>query len=275
MTCCNNPNALLQHLGDMPGVRVLFCLYLFPSLTPPYSLPIFNPFPPQLSPSPFPNVATTTMAAALRLLSLTQLQRLAHSQHNQNLMAASWVWNPQEAADDDSWEVRAFAQDTGNVMGTTWPPRSYTCTFCRREFRSAQALGGHMNVHRRDRARLHQTHPPAPTVPLINQTSSSTTQDFVSDGGLCLLYQIPTPNGAFNSPSMNPCSLDSTSPLLSMSPYPSNNLMAPPPPPYINYPATPPGLHNSSSADNNISSMETSIEELDLELRLGQRPTPS
>lgn len=39
----------------------------------------------------------------------------------------------------------------------SWPPRSYSCTFCKREFRSAQALGGHMNVHRRDRARLRQS----------------------------------------------------------------------------------------------------------------------
>ncbi|PKA48575.1 putative transcriptional regulator RABBIT EARS [Apostasia shenzhenica] len=37
-----------------------------------------------------------------------------------------------------------------------WPPRSYSCTFCCREFRSAQALGGHMNVHRRDRAKLRE-----------------------------------------------------------------------------------------------------------------------
>ncbi|KAH6827224.1 hypothetical protein C2S53_000744 [Perilla frutescens var. hirtella] len=44
-----------------------------------------------------------------------------------------------------------------------WPPRSYRCSFCRREFRSAQALGGHMNVHRRDRARLKQSPPPPPT----------------------------------------------------------------------------------------------------------------
>ncbi|GER25508.1 zinc-finger protein 10 [Striga asiatica] len=40
------------------------------------------------------------------------------------------------------------------AAGFSWPPRSYTCSFCKREFRSAQALGGHMNVHRRDRARL-------------------------------------------------------------------------------------------------------------------------
>ncbi|KAF2605575.1 hypothetical protein F2Q70_00024486 [Brassica cretica] len=37
-----------------------------------------------------------------------------------------------------------------------WPPKNYTCSFCRREFRSAQALGGHMNVHRRDKAKLRQ-----------------------------------------------------------------------------------------------------------------------
>ncbi|KAJ6405730.1 hypothetical protein OIU84_013651 [Salix udensis] len=40
--------------------------------------------------------------------------------------------------------------------GISWPQRNYTCSFCKREFSSAQALGGHMNVHRRDRARLKQ-----------------------------------------------------------------------------------------------------------------------
>ncbi|KAL2463676.1 Transcriptional regulator SUPERMAN [Forsythia ovata] len=40
------------------------------------------------------------------------------------------------------------------LAGISWPPRCYTCSFCKREFRSAQALGGHMNVHRKDRARL-------------------------------------------------------------------------------------------------------------------------
>jgi hypothetical protein len=54
----------------------------------------------------------------------------------------------------ESWEERAFAEDSGHLGGCIWPPRSYPCTFCGREFRSAQALGGHMNVHRRDRARL-------------------------------------------------------------------------------------------------------------------------
>ncbi|KAL5973445.1 hypothetical protein ACLOJK_030095 [Asimina triloba] len=59
----------------------------------------------------------------------------------------------------DSWEEQAFAEDSAGAAlgGCIWPPRSYTCSFCRREFRSAQALGGHMNVHRRDRARLKQS----------------------------------------------------------------------------------------------------------------------
>ncbi|KAJ0984025.1 hypothetical protein J5N97_002381 [Dioscorea zingiberensis] len=61
----------------------------------------------------------------------------------------------------ESWEEKAFAEDSAaHLGGCVWPPRSYSCSFCRREFRSAQALGGHMNVHRRDRARLKQ--PPSP-----------------------------------------------------------------------------------------------------------------
>jgi hypothetical protein len=52
-----------------------------------------------------------------------------------------------------SWEEQAFARDAADNL-LVWPPRSYSCSFCRREFRSAQALGGHMNIHRRDRARL-------------------------------------------------------------------------------------------------------------------------
>ncbi|KAI4338893.1 hypothetical protein MLD38_023900 [Melastoma candidum] len=66
---------------------------------------------------------------------------------------------------DDSWEELAFAEDAARVHGgCAWPPRSYTCSFCRREFRSAQALGGHMNAHRRDRARLKQSPDPPPGV---------------------------------------------------------------------------------------------------------------
>ncbi|KAF8110635.1 hypothetical protein N665_0081s0065 [Sinapis alba] len=64
-------------------------------------------------------------------------------------------FNPKKSNKESSWEELAFAED--DAAGSLWPPRSYACSFCRREFRSAQALGGHMNVHRRDRARLKQS----------------------------------------------------------------------------------------------------------------------
>ncbi|XP_072976251.1 uncharacterized protein [Typha angustifolia] len=63
---------------------------------------------------------------------------------------------------NDLREEQDFVEDAASNLGDyIWPPRSYSCSFCRREFRSAQALGGHMNVHRRDRARLKQS--PSPT----------------------------------------------------------------------------------------------------------------
>lgn len=35
--------------------------------------------------------------------------------------------------------------------------RPYTCNFCNKGFSNAQALGGHMNIHRKDRAKLRQS----------------------------------------------------------------------------------------------------------------------
>lgn len=242
------------------------------------------------------------MAAELGLVSLNQFQELAQSQQhrrqqeeNPSSTNSSWMRNPNQAQDDDdSWEVRAFAEDTGNAMGTTWPPRSYTCTFCRREFRSAQALGGHMNVHRRDRARLHQTH-----LGSNNPTSSSSanssstiiipTQEFITNGGLCLLYQLPpNPNSLYTPTSRNSC-LDPPSTLLSIAPYPPNNLISPCPP-SINFPAPPQGFSlcpsgkrepstvSNGDDDNENTSYncnDSVVEDLDLELRLGHRPSPT
>ncbi|GMI69759.1 RABBIT EARS [Hibiscus trionum] len=91
-----------------------------------------------------------------------------------------------EPSSDDSWEEQAFAEDAaaGSLGGCIWPPRSYSCSFCGREFTSAQALGGHMNVHRRDRARAR-----------LNQSPSS--QDKVlqfQPEQLCSFVDNPNPN---------------------------------------------------------------------------------
>ncbi|XP_058083426.1 transcriptional regulator SUPERMAN-like [Magnolia sinica] len=92
--------------------------------------------------------------------------------------------NPAEPKFKDPWDY-----NHRYLGGFSWPPRSYTCTFCKREFRSAQALGGHMNVHRRDRARLRQS------PPRVAQTSN------------------PNPNPNPNTPNNpNPNSSSSTRP---------------------------------------------------------------
>ncbi|XP_044483599.1 zinc finger protein 10-like [Mangifera indica] len=91
---------------------------------------------------------------------------------------------------DDSWEEQAFAEDAaGSLGGCTWPPRSYSCSFCRREFRSAQALGGHMNVHRRDRARLKQS--PSPQNEIHHRDPYQNNQSHLKSPFACLSFQYP------------------------------------------------------------------------------------
>ena len=159
--------------------------------------------------------------------------------------ARHWVWakrkhglisphlqvpkNPSSSF-DDSWEEQAFAEDAGGPLGgCIWPPRSYSCSFCRREFRSAQALGGHMNVHRRDRARLkqspdfhhreilHQNHhqphnnysiPLHHHNPLITTTTTTSLGPQYGPSQVCALVYNPNPNsdpaGFIPSPSSSP-----------------------------------------------------------------------
>ncbi|MCL7041889.1 hypothetical protein MKW94_013309 [Papaver nudicaule] len=196
------------------------------------------------------------MATELGLLSVTLSE--SHQQQQQSnsstctQIGGSWMWNNisgRSNSDEDSWEVRAFAEDTN--MGTTWPPRSYTCTFCRREFRSAQALGGHMNVHRRDRARLRQSPPivsadtsyPCNSITTSASTLMFPTEEFLAaanNGGLCVFYPLSSSSNFtshssttaaifFRDTSVNGRSTVeiSPSPLLSMSNYPSDVLISP------------------------------------------------
>ncbi|CAG7886901.1 unnamed protein product [Brassica rapa] len=197
----------------------------------------------------------------------------------------AWMWNHsknEELEDDDeSWEVKAFEQDTkGNIYGTTWPPRSYNCNFCRREFRSAQALGGHMNVHRRDRAsKAHQG--PAvrsgggsgggrttflsscvpPSTTLIIQSTASNSEGFSH------FNQLQNPNGMFGNSS------DMVN-FYGTTPFPSSNLefsllnsSVEVPPRLIQYPTG-----DDEKAGSMKETTRTSVNEPDLELRLGHKP---
>ncbi|KAI3412858.1 C2H2-type domain-containing protein [Psidium guajava] len=82
----------------------------------------------------------------------------------------------------------------------------FTCSFCKMRFRSAQALGGHMNVHRGERARLKQLsswvfehHPPPPNPnPNIVVTSSSQSSHSQSQLNPTLLPPPPPPSPSGN-----------------------------------------------------------------------------
>ncbi|KAG4969045.1 Transcriptional regulator SUPERMAN [Glycine soja] len=92
--------------------------------------------------------------------------------------------------------------DQDYVNGFPWPPRSYTCSFCRKEFKSAQALGGHMNVHRRDRARLRQSSPPTHEVqgqaagPIRLNLNLNPNNNSASSSSLSLLPPPPSSSSA-------------------------------------------------------------------------------
>ena len=112
--------------------------------------------------------------------------------------ARCWTWNKGKGgwkshfdASSNSWEEEAFAKDASQPYGAfTWPPRSYSCSFCRREFRTAQALGGHMNVHRRDRARLKLPSSPH------DEISCKFMGDEDPDDQISTLVCNPNPNSA-------------------------------------------------------------------------------
>ncbi|CAO2040163.1 unnamed protein product [Urochloa humidicola] len=61
-----------------------------------------------------------------------------------------------EVDDDKDLQIKRSGSSDGDDddEGTRQP---YKCTFCRRGFPTAQALGGHMNVHRRHRGRSSAT----------------------------------------------------------------------------------------------------------------------
>ncbi|KAF8691773.1 hypothetical protein HU200_040169 [Digitaria exilis] len=80
-----------------------------------------------------------------------------------------------DQAGDDDKEMQKQRAGSGDDEddddeGTRQP---YKCTFCRRGFPTAQALGGHMNVHRRHRGRSSATAPIAAAAAHHQGSSSS------------------------------------------------------------------------------------------------------
>ncbi|KAJ8899419.1 hypothetical protein K2173_018393 [Erythroxylum novogranatense] len=74
-----------------------------------------------------------------------------------------------EDSKSSSEETDLSEQINDDSPGTV---RSYECVFCKRGFTSAQALGGHMNIHRKDRAK------PSPSS--VDSISSKVDDDYSS-----------------------------------------------------------------------------------------------
>ncbi|CAN0904502.1 Transcriptional regulator TAC1 [Linum grandiflorum] len=58
---------------------------------------------------------------------------------------------PKKRNSSDSSSEETVDDQNVTVVPLLKPKRSYECSFCKRGFTNAQALGGHMNIHRRDR----------------------------------------------------------------------------------------------------------------------------
>ncbi|KAG1354894.1 transcriptional regulator TAC1 [Cocos nucifera] len=87
--------------------------------------------------------------------------------HNKDTKASSGEAISPEPASDDAGTMRSY----------------YECMFCKRGFTTAQALGGHMNIHRKDRARMQH-----------GQMASSASGKAEEDSSEGYGYNKPYPN---------------------------------------------------------------------------------
>ncbi|KAK7396419.1 hypothetical protein VNO78_17417 [Psophocarpus tetragonolobus] len=87
---------------------------------------------------------------------------------------------PEECCSKSSSE-----ENKDDMMGSGRP---YECIFCKRGFTTAQALGGHMNIHRKERANKSK-----PSFPSLPSSSHSHKVDAVNNyADLGFYSQIPT-----------------------------------------------------------------------------------
>ncbi|RZC68675.1 hypothetical protein C5167_031836 [Papaver somniferum] len=132
-----------------------------------------------------------------------------HINNSKNKVKQTWEYN--RSTDNYGKET------TGSK--SSWPPRPYTCSFCKREFRSAQALGGHMNVHRRDRATLNNQSIPWDInlqhanfiIPNPNNRHPSISTTFTSHHfppayPPTIAYSLPSTSSIITPPSITACS---------------------------------------------------------------------
>lgn len=104
---------------------------------------------------------------------------------------------PREEARNSSEEASRPAEledDEDMIIGP-----SYDCVFCKRGFTTAQALGGHMNIHRKDRAKAKPPPPSPPSVVLPKKPE----ENFVNSGFCLSILSYKAPNSAAPEAQLN------------------------------------------------------------------------
>ncbi|KAK4377646.1 hypothetical protein RND71_003942 [Anisodus tanguticus] len=109
----------------------------------------------------------------------------------------------------------------------------YRCSFCKRGFSNAQALGGHMNIHRRDRARLREFSSDRNLLSLDINNSVNPPPPPTNDDSLQREVSSSYDETIISSPSKRPCVTygeENDHPTSKVS-YDHNHLSRPPPAP--------------------------------------------
>ncbi|KAK1320457.1 Transcriptional regulator TAC1 [Acorus calamus] len=98
---------------------------------------------------------------------------------------------------------------TNQASCTSQQSRFYECTFCKRGFSNAQALGGHMNIHRKDKARLKHalTEPRLRSDPPLDHAPPVPTLLASRSGPTCPNWTIPSEVENTSSGAPRPLSL--------------------------------------------------------------------
>ncbi|KAL5750337.1 hypothetical protein ACOSP7_024940 [Xanthoceras sorbifolium] len=106
-----------------------------------------------------------------------------------------------EGADHDHHQPTPAVNPEEVVITTSSeePVRSYDCTFCKRGFSNAQALGGHMNIHRKDKAKLKQQATASPNKTTTATTDHPQNQQSFDVSKIRQSYSPPIPTNRFPS----------------------------------------------------------------------------
>lgn len=155
--------------------------------------------------------------------------------HEHNMSTVHPVWSSSTStASDNRSPVDAYGQ-----FKHCWPSQAYHCTFCTRVFRTAQALGGHMNIHRRERASANDviTHNHIPSATSTLSTPGRFPASIAEPAGLPLFpasHRLlmpsrsppPSTNSMASSSSISYMENCYASARLSFQPRPSNYIVA-------------------------------------------------